>query len=94
SLNRSEIGADIELAGPLPATTLLFSESPSRIVISFTESARNDIEEITQRENCPFTILGQVRGSRLRVKTSGATIIDSPIDLLENAWRTSLSKKL
>jgi phosphoribosylformylglycinamidine synthase II len=94
SLNRSEIGADVELTGSLPATSLLFSESPSRIVISFTESARNEIEEIARRENCPFTILGQVRGNRLRVKTSGTTIVDGSIDQLENAWRSSLSRKL
>ncbi len=94
SLNRAGIGADVEMEGSLPATTLLFSESPSRIVISFAESAREAIEDIARRRDCPFAILGRVSGSRLRITTAGATIIDSAVERLENTWRTSLSKKL
>src|SRR5687768_5391198 len=52
SLNRDAIGAEINLesagsAGILPAS-LLFSESPSRIIISFNESAGNEIESIAK----------------------------------------------
>jgi phosphoribosylformylglycinamidine synthase II len=94
SLNRTEIGADVEITGSLPATTLLFSESPSRIIISFAESARESIEDIARLKGCPFSILGKVGGSRLRIKTARATVIDSGVEQLENAWRTSLSKKL
>ncbi len=94
SLNRAGIGADVEMEGSLPATTLLFSESPSRIVISFAESAREAIEDIARRRDCPFAILGRVSGSRLHITTAGATIIDSAVERLENTWRTSLSKKL
>ena len=94
SLNRSGIGADVEMTGSLPATTLLFSESPSRIIISFAESAREAIEEIARLKDCPFAILGKVGGNRLRIKTAGATVIDSAVEQLENAWRTSLAKKL
>ncbi len=94
SLNRSGIGADVEMTGSLPATNLLFSESPSRIIISFAESGRKAIEDIARRRNCPFAILGKVGGNRLRIKTAAATVIDSAVEQLENAWRTSLSKKL
>ncbi len=94
SLNRSGIGADVEMPGSLPAATLLFSESPSRIIISFAESAREAIEEIARLKSCPCAILGKVGGNRLRIKTATATVIDSAVEELENAWRTSLSKKL
>ena len=94
SLNRSGIGADVELTGSLPATTLLFSESPSRIIISFADSARKAIEEIARLKDCPFAILGKVGGNQLRIKTATATVIDSSVAQLENAWRTSLAKKL
>ncbi|MCM3900386.1 MAG: AIR synthase-related protein, partial [Pyrinomonadaceae bacterium] len=94
SLNRSGIGADVEMTGSLPSATLLFSESPSRIIISFAESAREAIEDIARLKGCPFAILGKVGGARLRIKTVTATVIDSDVEQLENAWRTSLSKKL
>jgi phosphoribosylformylglycinamidine synthase len=94
SLNRSGIGADVELTGALPATNLLFSESPSRIIISFAESAREAIEDMARLKDCPFAILGKVGGNRLRIKTPAATLIDSAVEQLENAWRTSLPDKL
>ncbi len=94
SLNRSGIGADVELMGSLPVTILLFSESPSRIIVSFAESARVAIEKIVLRRNCPFEYLGKVGGNRLRIKTPKATVIDIAVEQLENAWRASLPNKL
>ncbi len=94
SLNRSGIGADVEMTGSLPATNLLFSESPSRIIISFAESAREEIEDMARRRDCPFAILGKAGGNRLRIKIGSATVIDSAVEQLENAWRASLSQKL
>ena len=49
SLNRAAFGADIDLTGEYDVTTRLFSETPSRIIISFDESALGDIEEIGER---------------------------------------------
>jgi phosphoribosylformylglycinamidine synthase len=94
SLNRSGVGADVEMTGSLPGTTLLFSESPSRIIISFAESTRKAIEDIARLKDCPFAILGRVGGNHLRIKIAGATVVDSSVEQLENAWRTSLAKKL
>ncbi|CAN5886979.1 phosphoribosylformylglycinamidine synthase subunit PurL [soil metagenome] len=94
SMNRAGIGADVEMTGALPATSLLFSESPSRIIVSFAESNREAIEDVARRRGCPFAILGKVGANRLRIRTATGTVIDSAIEQLENAWRTSLSKKL
>jgi phosphoribosylformylglycinamidine synthase subunit PurL len=94
SLNRTEMGASIELPGSLPPATLLFSESPSRIVVSFADSAREAIEEIARQKGCPFVILGTTGGSRLRIKGRDVTLVDSAVADLESAWRTSLSQKL
>ncbi|MGH9972218.1 MAG: phosphoribosylformylglycinamidine synthase subunit PurL [Pyrinomonadaceae bacterium] len=94
SLNRSAIGAQVELAGSLPAPSTLFSESPSRIIISFEASERGAVEEIATRGHCPITILGEVGGDRLRINTAGSEAINASIDQLENAWRESLSKKV
>ena len=94
SLNHAAIGAEIELKESLDVPSLLFSESPSRIVISFAETARRAIEDIARLKGCPFAILGRVGGDRLRINAMGLTVIDSAVQPLEHAWRTSLSKKL
>jgi phosphoribosylformylglycinamidine synthase II len=94
SLNTSAIGAQVELDGDLPGTSLLFSESPSRIIVSFGTQSRAAIEEIAVRNECPFTVLGQVVGAELSITAGGQQVINAPVADLENTWRTSLGNKL
>jgi phosphoribosylformylglycinamidine synthase II len=94
SLNRPGLGVKISLPNSLPATPALFSESPSRIIISFAASARADIESIAQRKNCPLTLIGEVAGSQLQIKVGDETVIAANVAELESAWRGSLPKKL
>ena len=94
SLNRPAIGADVALSGSLSSTSELFSESPSRIIISFTESCYSALDEIARKANCPFTIVGRVGSDRLHIKTNGELAINTPVDELENLWRVSLAWKL
>jgi phosphoribosylformylglycinamidine synthase len=94
SLNRSEIGADVETSGPLGDDALLFSESPSRIIISFEATSRSTVEEIAGRWNCPFTIIGRTGGDRLRIKANGEQVVDTSVAELEAVWRNALSRKL
>jgi phosphoribosylformylglycinamidine synthase len=94
SLNRGSVGAEIDLTGTLPAPARLFSESPSRIVLSFEEAALGQMEEIAARAGCLLTILGRTGGDRLIIKTDGEEVINLAVTELETAWRTSLSTKL
>jgi phosphoribosylformylglycinamidine synthase len=94
SLNRRALGADVELAGALPAPARLFSESPSRIIISFEESARAAIEAIAEQANCPFNLLGRVATDQLRIVADGAQLISLGLEELETAWRSSLGAEL
>jgi phosphoribosylformylglycinamidine synthase len=73
---------------------LLFSESPSRIIISFVESARAEIEQIAANASCPMTILGAVGSKRLRITNDGEELVNLPVADLEHAWRSSLQQKL
>src|SRR5204863_6653597 len=57
SLNRAAFGADVDITGEYDLATRLFSETPSRIIISFDESALGDIEEIVAAAACPMTLL-------------------------------------
>jgi phosphoribosylformylglycinamidine synthase len=94
SLNRSAAGADISLKDSLPTTSSLFSESPSRIIISFPESSRAPLQEIAERLNCPFNVIGLVNGSRLRITHNDQEVVSVDIQQLETAWQSSLSKRL
>jgi phosphoribosylformylglycinamidine synthase II len=98
SLNRKTIGAEVSLPeslrGSLPTATILFSESPSRIILSFPASSRAAVENIAEREKCPFTIIGRVGGNSLRINLDEEQVICAEISELENVWRSSLSKRL
>jgi phosphoribosylformylglycinamidine synthase len=94
SLNREATGAQVDLAGTLPIKAQLFSESPSRIIVSFGEAALGQMEEIAARLNCPLTILGRTGGDNLSIKADGEEVVNLPVAELESAWRTSLASKL
>ena len=94
SLGREAIGVEVELSEPLSETSLLFSESPSRIILSFDQAAQTDVEAIAARTGAPFKIIGQVGGSQLRIKTNGAESINASVSELEEKWADALSRKL
>jgi phosphoribosylformylglycinamidine synthase subunit PurL len=94
SLGREAIGAEVDLKGPLGPTVLLFSESPSRIVVTFAAADAGVVQEVAERNDAPFAILGRVGGTRLTINVNGNEAIDADVSELEAAWRTALSDKL
>ena len=94
SLNREAIGADLKLSGPLGVSALLFAESPSRIVITFSSEHHEAIAAIAQTHNVPLTLLGKVGGTTLRLRVNEESAADLPVADLEIAWRDSLPQKL
>ena len=94
SLGRETIGARIDLEGTFSSTSLLFSESPSRIIVSFDQSATETIEEIAKRHNAPFKVIGGVGGDSLVVTVDGHEVVNADITDLESTWRSALSHKL
>jgi len=93
SLGREAIGAEVDLKGELGPTAMLFSESPSRIVVSFTASDASAVQEIAERHNAPFAIVGRVGGRRLTISVNGAEAVDSEVSEMEAVWRSGLSDK-
>jgi phosphoribosylformylglycinamidine synthase len=94
SLGRDAVGAKIDLKGVLGPTALLFSESPSRIVISFDAADAQAVQEIAARNNAPFAILGHVSGTDLKITIGGNEVVAASVSRLEEVWRTALSSKL
>ena len=94
SFNHEACGADIDITGEYDVATRLFSESPSRIIISFDQAVLGDIEVIVAAASCPMTLIGNVGSNRLRIESDGEEVIELDIDELESAWRSSLKEKL
>jgi phosphoribosylformylglycinamidine synthase II len=93
SLNRNAIGAEIDLNDDnLDASAQLFSESPSRIVISFSAAKLDEIKEIVA--DCPFAVIGKVTGNSLNINFNNEEVISAKIEELENGWKTSLERQL
>jgi len=95
SLNRKSIGAEINLTEEnLALEVLLFGESPSRIVVSFSAERREEIEAIARENNCPFAVIGKVSGADLKITADDSTVVSASVNELENAWQNSLQAQL
>ena len=94
SLNRTAIGAILNLQTKLALNSELFGESPSRILVSFDASHRDTMEAIAARQNAALTVLGKTGGDKLRIEVNGEAAIDSLVSDLEHVWRNSLPQKL
>jgi phosphoribosylformylglycinamidine synthase subunit PurL len=94
NLSRVGVGAEIELHSSLPATSLLFGESPSRIIVSFAKSAAAELAELAKRHGSPFEIIGRVGGDELRIKINEVESVDVKVKELEEAWRNAIPRRL
>ena len=94
SLGRSAIGAEIDLKTSLPAAVTLFSESPSRIVITFPQTSLAEVSKLAERNTAPLELIGRVGGERLRISCNQTALIDLNVSELEDVWRNGLSRKL
>jgi phosphoribosylformylglycinamidine synthase subunit PurL len=93
SLNRRAVGAEISLNNTnLDSTTQLFSESPSRIVISFATENLEKVKELVG--DCPFEVIGKVSGESLKISVNGEEVVSGRIGELQNGWKTSLENQL
>jgi phosphoribosylformylglycinamidine synthase len=86
------LGADIELSGDLRSDALLFGESQSRIVISFSEDRSQEIEALAQKAGVPFSVLGKVGGPNFQIKINQQKFINENILTLEDIWKNTLSR--
>lgn len=72
----------------------LFSESPSRIIVSVAEADVDHLRRLAQARGVSVTELGRVGGDRYRIKLNGEALIDEPVAQLEAIWRTELERRL
>jgi phosphoribosylformylglycinamidine synthase len=93
TLGREALGASIELkSNGLSAESLLFGESPSRIVISFAPDVLDKVTAIVGE--CPFEVIGTVSNNSFTIAIDNGNVISAPIAEFETAWSDSLRSRL
>jgi phosphoribosylformylglycinamidine synthase len=88
------VGFVANIEGDLPATAALFSETPSRIVVSAEEHNVDALAEIASQLGVPVTRLGVTGGDRIEISVNGVNLVDRPLAEVESAWRSTLPRSL
>jgi phosphoribosylformylglycinamidine synthase subunit PurL len=80
-------GAEIDLKeGGTPATTALFNESQSRVVISVAPENLQKTMSVLQEKQIPFQELGRVSGNQLRIRVDSEEFSWPIADLHDDWW--------
>src|SRR6185369_1380103 len=86
SYRRDVVGCDVNLTGSLSGAALLFSETPSRILISAPESSVAQILSIAAETDTKATVIGKTIADQLKIAVNGERVIDRPVSEVESAW--------
>ncbi len=86
------LGATINLYASIRNDALLFGESQSRIVISYSPDKKDIIEEKAKNAGLDFSDLGTVGGTDLTVNLNDKEFIKEKISTLEEVWREPLQR--
>jgi phosphoribosylformylglycinamidine synthase II len=78
------LGARLELTAGLRPDVLVFSETPSRAIVTTRDELR--IAELARRHGVRWARIGTVGGDRLAIKSGGAMLVDLTVDELHEAW--------
>jgi len=80
-------GVEIALKTSLGNDIELFSESQSRIIISLDKNNTEIVMELAQKYNVRSESIGYVKGTKVSICINGKSVIDLPLELLEERWR-------
>jgi len=83
-------GAEIEMEGAIRPDAWLFGESQSRIVLSLRRRHLNRVRELAEEAQVSFSMLGEVRGRRLRI----GRLIDLNVNEMRRTWLDALPRRM
>jgi phosphoribosylformylglycinamidine synthase len=100
SYRRDAIGARIDLSehaklsGLDDAPALLFSESPSRIILSVKPEDATAVRAIADQAGAACSTIGETGGPNLSFTGLGQTLFEVEISKMEEEWRNTLPSHL
>lgn len=78
----------------LKVLSLLFGESPSRMIITVKADDVGVVRDLAKIRKVPFAEIGTVGGSDLSIILDNSTIVDAQVTQLESLWSGSFSQCL
>jgi phosphoribosylformylglycinamidine synthase len=84
------LGARIDTHEIIRGDALLFSESPSRIIVSLKEANLDRLKEIAARHHVPLQAIGIVGGTRLTIQP----MMNVAVEELRAIWSNGLTARL
>jgi phosphoribosylformylglycinamidine synthase len=84
------VGAEVEMEAAIRPDAWLFGESQSRILLSVRRKHVNRLRDLARAAEVPLTVLGEVRGRRLRI----GSLIDVNAADLRRAWADALQRRM
>ncbi len=84
------LGGEVTLPAGNRLDALLFGETQSRILLTMPKLGLPRAEKIFAEREIPYSILGTVGGSRLRIQVGKETAVNAVVSELQRAWREAL----
>lgn len=96
TLAESAIKGQIGFSVDLPVTAgqaaqVLFSEAPTRVVISLAEENLDTVKNLASRYQLPVTVLGRVGGRHLSISAGENKLIDMDLEKAAYTWGEALT---
>jgi phosphoribosylformylglycinamidine synthase len=88
---RIDLSEHAKLSGLNHRASLLFGESPSRIILTVKAEHADRVKQIAAQNGAACAVIGEVGGDRLKIACDGELLIEASIESLEDAWRGALS---
>lgn len=86
------LGADLDLHSPLRLDALLFGESFSRIVVSFTPDREEALLREAASRGVPFAGIGNVAATGFTIRVNGRPEVEEDLHELADIWNNSLER--
>ncbi len=84
-------GAELNLFSGLESTSLLFSESQSRVLVSLAAAHLGEFSELCRRRRVPFQEVGRVGGNFLMIFQAGKPVLSENVQSIYAAWKGGLN---
>ncbi|KPU27049.1 phosphoribosylformylglycinamidine synthase [Caloranaerobacter sp. TR13] len=88
--SKGNLGAEISVNTGLREDIYLFSESQSRILISLDVNNVDELKELCNQYEIPFTVLGKTIKDKLSININGKSVIDIKVEDITNKLRSVL----
>ena len=100
SYRHNAIGAEIDLTEHAMASglesdlALLFSESPSRILLSVKSENVEKLKELAAQAGVSCNVIGEVGGETLKIVCRGEEWLGDSVSRLQSVWQSALPRSL